>query len=435
MQPQVEIDTSEFLLNLHQIQPDTIYVQSYTGVSVVCLYTGGAINGSNSFSIQTNNTGVYILNNLNNVIYKSNPFLPPNQTVEFSLAYSGTGTIWNLSSNVSKDVNVSPTLAWLNLFGTTLPTPPPKTSRLMASMGLAIYESLVAHPAMLDLAVVNEAGRITMAYYLPLVDTSALYNQFPKLTGLDLVTVTNFVTNLITVTLAYPALADNPVYAGPPPTTVAPYLWNGSNPILPNWSQSGYLGNGFAFVPTTTDPSTTMDADAAALLIVRANLTQAQIEIAKHFIVSPPAHLTQLACEMLSTLDQTERWFAQTMALVTVAISNAAMAAWTVKFDYWGARPFMFIPGLVSVIPTPNFPGYISGHSTFAGAWNIILSLQIPRFSVLSQFFANLASISRVYGLIHFQADCTDGLTNGRDSANSLYSTLLPAIKAYTTFL
>lgn len=277
-----------------------------------------------------------------------------------------------------------------------------------------------------------------MAYYLPLVDTSATYNAYPKLAPADLVTVSAYVNNLITVTLAYNPTADSPVYVGGPPVDVPPYLWSGSNPILPNWSLVNYLVTPYA--PTVSDPAATMYADGEAMLVTQANLTEAQIQIAHYFVQSPPAHLIAISCDLLSTQDMSELEYAQNLALLTLAISNAAVCAWTVKFTYWGSRPFMFIPAALGVpftpiIPTPNFPGYISGHSTFGGAWGVMFGYMVPRFSRIANYIGYLASLARIYGGIHMRTDCQDGVANGKALAEQLHTTLLPQIKAKATFV
>jgi len=432
---QIFLTQSENLLDLKNVSNGTKYTQTFNNTSVVCLTCSTVYPGSKQFSIVTNAYGMYVLDNLSNVVYNSSVFLPPNKTCTFNLVYSGSGSIWNLTSDVSIDVSVSPTLAWLHLFASNLTTPPPKTSRYLANMGLCIYETLVAHTSFLDLAVANEVGKLVMAHYLPAVITTATYDYYPKLSPGDLITVTTYVNNLLTVTLAYNPAADNPVYAGPPPIEVPPYLWTGT-PVLPNWSLANYLGT--SYTPIEMDPSTTMADDAKALLVVQQNLTTVQKQIGYHFVQSPPAHLIKISCQLLSTLDFSEFEYAQTMALVTMVVSNAGVAAWTVKFKYWGARPSQFDPNIHPLVPNPAFPGFISGHSTFSAAWATMLGLQVPRLKNISKFIADLSGISRIYLLIHFESDNTGpagGLNNGKLLSEQLHTFLLPQIKSNGSLL
>ena len=64
-------------------------------------------------------------------------------------------------------------------------------------------------------------------------------------------------------------------------------------------------------------------------------------------------------------------------------------------------------------IGLPNFPSYISGHSTFSGAASTVLSYIVPGKSQQFYAMAREASDSRMYGAIHFRSDCEVGLTTG----------------------
>jgi membrane-associated phospholipid phosphatase len=66
----------------------------------------------------------------------------------------------------------------------------------------------------------------------------------------------------------------------------------------------------------------------------------------------------------------------------------------------------------------PNFPAYISGHSTFSGAAAEILGYLIPEKKVAYEQMATDASNSRMYGGIHYRADCVEGLKVGKAIGN-----------------
>jgi membrane-associated phospholipid phosphatase len=63
----------------------------------------------------------------------------------------------------------------------------------------------------------------------------------------------------------------------------------------------------------------------------------------------------------------------------------------------------------------PNFPSYISGHSTFSGAAATILGRIIPERATAYDAMAKEASISRMYGGIHYKSDCETGLVVGKN--------------------
>jgi hypothetical protein len=70
-------------------------------------------------------------------------------------------------------------------------------------------------------------------------------------------------------------------------------------------------------------------------------------------------------------------------------------------------------PSIKTMTGVPNFPAYVSGHSTFSGAACVVLSHFIP---AKSQSFINMAkeaSDSRMFGCIHYRSDCEKGLELG----------------------
>ncbi|MFM6025221.1 MAG: Ig-like domain-containing protein, partial [Dolichospermum sp.] len=96
------------------------------------------------------------------------------------------------------------------------------------------------------------------------------------------------------------------------------------------------------------------------------------------------------------------------------------------------------------LLTTPPFPEYISGHSTFSGAAETILtgllgnnvsfttnSLGTPGiYRTFSNFTnaANEAGISRIYGGIHFNSGNLEGLATGRSVGNYVLDNLLAPI-------
>jgi membrane-associated phospholipid phosphatase len=88
-------------------------------------------------------------------------------------------------------------------------------------------------------------------------------------------------------------------------------------------------------------------------------------------------------------------------------------------------------PSWTTLIATPPFPAYTSGHSTFSGAASEVLaaffgddyafetlgepSLALPPRQFISfAAAAEEAGMSRIYGGIHFMSDNIQGLNTGR---------------------
>ena len=75
-------------------------------------------------------------------------------------------------------------------------------------------------------------------------------------------------------------------------------------------------------------------------------------------------------------------------------------------------------PEIKTLTGVPNFPAYISGHSTFSAAAATVLSHIIPEKASAYDAMAKEASMSRLYGGIHYRSDCEVGLTVGKNVGN-----------------
>jgi membrane-associated phospholipid phosphatase len=62
----------------------------------------------------------------------------------------------------------------------------------------------------------------------------------------------------------------------------------------------------------------------------------------------------------------------------------------------------------------PNFPAYVSGHSTFSAAAASVLSHILPSQAQSFDALAKEASDSRMFGAIHYRSDCEKGLELGQ---------------------
>jgi membrane-associated phospholipid phosphatase len=66
--------------------------------------------------------------------------------------------------------------------------------------------------------------------------------------------------------------------------------------------------------------------------------------------------------------------------------------------------------GTLSLIPTPPFPSYPSGHSTTSGAASTVLGALFPGRAKELAAMADEAAISRLYGGVHYRFDNADEL-------------------------
>lgn len=96
-------------------------------------------------------------------------------------------------------------------------------------------------------------------------------------------------------------------------------------------------------------------------------------------------------------------------ALVSVAMYDAFIACWDSKFAWWLARPITADPTLKTAFSTPPFPSYPSGHSTISAAAAEVLGYLYPLERSRFKALALEASLSRVWGGVHYRFDVEDG--------------------------
>jgi len=429
------INTTEYNLDVTHIRSDPMYAQNTSEIATVVVTNTPSM--VTSFEIQTNSHGILLMVNTPSITYIGCVYLLPNSLYTFVLCRSQTPGIWQLSAQTPFDLSWSPTLAWISAVGAQLTTPPPLTAHILAVMALSAYQSIVHSPTLYDRAVANEALNAAVSNLVPTFDRTALYSSFPQLA--DATAVTVYVTSLLNNDkVRLPNNATNPVYIGPsdPDQCTGKYKWNNPNPVLPNWSYTPYMANTYTTVPPREQyPQNTMDVDAQQLIQITNSRTVAQGQIAVYYLPSPPAHIAQIVMSLLSQNYKSEIDNAQIMSLVTMALNDAGVYAWTLKYKFWGARPNTFINNFQSYIGTPNFPGYISGHSTFSAAAAQMVSLILPQYGKILQHIARNSGISRLYGGVHFSADNNIGLSSGAIIGTTIFNNLLTQIKTHQAFI
>lgn len=159
---------------------------------------------------------------------------------------------------------------------------------------------------------------------------------------------------------------------------------------------------------------------------------------------TPPGHWNSIAQIVVGSARNTLEQNARLFALLNIAMADAAICGWDAKYAYNFWRPVTAIrngdtdrndatapdPNWISLIVTPPFPDYTSGHSTFSGAAATVLALFYGTdnmvFATGSDFLpgvfrsfssfsaaAHEAALSRLYGGIHYRSANVDGLTSG----------------------
>jgi membrane-associated phospholipid phosphatase len=122
-------------------------------------------------------------------------------------------------------------------------------------------------------------------------------------------------------------------------------------------------------------------------------------------------------------------------AKLGMAEADAFIACWKGKYKYSIIRPISYIqqnidPSWNSLITTPPFPTYCSGHATVSGATSTVLTsffgdnVKFTDHTYATTFgtrqfnsfydAASEAAVSRLYGGIHFRVDNEIGLEKGK---------------------
>lgn len=130
---------------------------------------------------------------------------------------------------------------------------------------------------------------------------------------------------------------------------------------------------------------------------------------------TPPGHWNAIAAEDFIRKSYSEVRWARNMALLNMSLMDAAIVCWNTKFFYFNPRPSQLNPAIKTTTGLPNFPSYISGHSTFSGAAAAILGHILPERALAYNAMASEASLSRIYGGIHYRTDCEVGLAVGKN--------------------
>ena len=152
--------------------------------------------------------------------------------------------------------------------------------------------------------------------------------------------------------------------------------------------------------------------------------------------ISPAGHWIHITANVCSKENFDELKTASILSKVAIAMADGFKSCWEAKFHYNTIRPETVINRYINkdwrpLLQTPPFPEYPSGHSVVSGAASTVLSslinpsykfidsTEVP-FGMPARTFesfnaaASEASISRLYGGIHFLPALNNGLIEGR---------------------
>ncbi|HBS52424.1 MAG TPA: PA-phosphatase [Flavobacterium sp.] len=171
-------------------------------------------------------------------------------------------------------------------------------------------------------------------------------------------------------------------------------------------------------VPPPSTKSVQFANEVAEVKKFSQNATRKEMEIVTFWAdgvgtYTPPGHWNAIAADAFVAQNYSEVRWARNMALLNLTLMDAAISCWNTKYYYFNPRPTQVDASIKTLTGIPNFPAYVSGHSTFSGAAATVLSHIIPAKSTEFKALAKDASDSRLFGAIHYRSDCEKGLLLG----------------------
>ena len=220
-------------------------------------------------------------------------------------------------------------------------------------------------------------------------------------------------------------------------------------PLLPNWGSNRTFAMPEATscpLPAPPEYSEDMTSEfykqALEVYQISQNLSAEQRAIARFWSddpmlsPTPPGHWIAIALQILERDNASLENSVDVLARLGIGVADGFIGCWNSKFQYDLLRPVTYIrrvidPQWETLLITPPFPEYPSGHSTQSAAAALVLtqffgenfrfedtthkrdgleSRSYPSFWAA----AEEAGRSRLYGGIHFRAAIERGLEQGR---------------------
>jgi membrane-associated phospholipid phosphatase len=218
------------------------------------------------------------------------------------------------------------------------------------------------------------------------------------------------------------AATDNFGATPPPPALTGPGHWtsSGAPTVRGGWgARPFFLTSGHEVFPPPP-PAFNSPEYLAALAEVRAialTRTPEQIAIALKWVPFSGVVLNGVASDLIDKYNRPELEAARILAYANTAAFDAIIGCFDAKFTYWFIRPTQADPTISLATALPNHPSYPSAHSCETGAWQEVLKDAFPSERDAIDAIAQEASISRVYGGLHYRFDGEAGVALGRLAA------------------
>jgi PAP2 superfamily len=218
-------------------------------------------------------------------------------------------------------------------------------------------------------------------------------------------------------------------------------FWGSNRSFVTN---STGLSKPAAPIPYSEDTASTFYKEAFLVFKTVKNIKKEEETIARFWSDdpgqpgTPPGHSLSITTQILKKENCNLAKSAEVYAKVGMAVADAFISCWRWKYEYNYMRPISFIrtkfdPTFASLLETPPFPEYTSGHSVQSGATAKVLTETFgasypftdathagridingtPRSFKSFYDFAAEAAISRLYGGIHYREAIDKGVEQG----------------------
>ena len=411
-----------------------------------------------------------------------------------AIAVSPTESKFGKSRALGKS-NVSTTddivLQWNGIATSRMPGGPPfPATRMMAIVQLAVFEAVNAitgkyEPYLGTVSAPSGASTEAAAVAAAHATLTALLGPSPQLDNLRDASLASIPdgqakTDGIAVGVAAAAamIADRTNDGSAPPlfhipTNTDPYEWQIT---LPPFGTCTASGGAFRHWPNVrpfgiesasqfrAEPPPTLDSGLYAAdfnevkTVGEINSNQRpqdRTDVARLYAATGVELWNSILAQIASTRNDEITDTARTLALMNMAIADAAISVFDAKYFYRTWRPASAIPradedgnkwttpgAFTPLIRTPCFPGYPSAHGTLSGAARTVLvraygrfkhsvTVSHPSLPGISLTYSDLKAITddiadaRVYGGIHFRFDQEAGERQGHAVGQYIYNNWL----------
>ncbi|MGE6489250.1 vanadium-dependent haloperoxidase [Paenisporosarcina sp. NPDC076898] len=135
---------------------------------------------------------------------------------------------------------------------------------------------------------------------------------------------------------------------------------------------------------------------------------------------APTKQWTPIIDRLVDTYGVSPVYASRIIAAVQMAINDTMIVVWELKYKWDVARPNQCDEEMETILCTPRFPSYPSGHASMSGCAEVVLSYFFPMEAKKLRKIAFDDAYSRLYAGVHFEVDNSEGLNLGRYIGNMI---------------